>query len=85
MKIQPLNNKLLIEVQKPKEKTKGGIFLDIKSDLIVEEAKVITTCKGSEIKKGSIILFKSYAMDTIEIDGTPFFFLDEDQVLGIKS
>lgn len=80
--IQPLNNNLIIEVQK-QEKTAGGILL-VKDDLIIEEAKVIATPKGSEIKKGDYIYFKAYAMETIEMNSKIYNFLKEDQVLGVK-
>jgi len=83
MKIQPLNNNVLIEITK-QEKTKSGIYLDVRSDLILEEAKVIAVPKGSQVKKGDTIFFKAFAMDTVETDGKVFHFLREDQILGVK-
>ncbi len=83
MKIQPKNNNLLIEVTK-QDKTKSGIILAIKDDLVLEQAKIIATCKGSEYKSGDVVFYKTYSLDTIEQDDKLYHFIKEDQVLGVQ-
>lgn len=82
MKIIPLNQNLLIQLQR-EQTTKSGIILAEEKHL--DEAEVIEVAKGVVgIKKGDIILLKDYSTDEIEVDGKKLSFIKEENVLGIK-
>ncbi len=80
IKVKPLFDKVLIEIEvsKTEEKTSSGIFLAKKEAEELEKATVIAV--GEEcitLKKGDTILFKSYSIDTIEIDKKKYSFIEE--------
>lgn len=85
MKIQPLNNNLLVEVLKV-EKTRSGIIIASDSDLKYEKARVIAFDQSLKdtIKKDSIVYFKMYTLSSIDIDGKEYNFIKFDDVLGIE-
>ena len=84
MKIKPINNHLLVEVQKV-EKTKSGIHLPTDNDARYEKAIVIAVDEQIDlIKKGDSVYFKLYSLSSVEIDGKEYHFIKADEVLGIE-
>ncbi len=93
MKVQPLGDRILIEVLEAKDKTKGGIVLPDTAKEKPQEAKVIAVGKGKvsedgktiplELKAGDKILFGKYSGTEIMIDDKEYLILKEEDVLAI--
>ena len=93
MKVQPLGDRILVEVLEAKEKTKGGIILPDSAKEKPQEAKVIAVGKGRvtedgkiiplEIKVGDRILFSKYSEKEITVDDKEYLILKEEDVLAI--
>ena len=95
MKVQPLYDRILIEVLEAKEKTKGGIIIPETAKEEPQEAKVIAVGKGKvtkdgkvlplEVKVGDKILCPKYASSKEKIiaDDKEYLFIKEEDVLAI--
>lgn len=93
MKVQPLGDRILVEVLEAKEKTKGGIVLPDTAKEKPQEAKVIAVGKGKiaddgkvvplELKEGDKILFGKYSGTEITVDDKEYLILKEEDVLAI--
>jgi len=93
MKIQPLGDRIMVEVLEAKEKTKGGIVLPETAKEKPQEAKVVAVGKGKvsedgkvvslEVKAGDKILFGKYTGTEITVDDKEYLILKEEDVLAI--
>ncbi|MBN1354455.1 MAG: co-chaperone GroES [Candidatus Omnitrophica bacterium] len=93
MKIQPLGERIMVEVLEAKEKTKGGIVLPDTAKEKPQEAKVIAVGKGRvgedgkniplELKAGDKILFGKYSGTEITVDDKEYLILKEEDVLAV--
>jgi chaperonin GroES len=93
MKIQPLADRIMVEVLEAKEVTKGGIVLPDSAQEKPQEAKVIAIGKGKvttegkvvapEVKPGDKILFGKYSGTEIKVDGKEYLILKEEDILAI--
>ena len=92
MKIQPLADRILVEVLEAKDKTKAGIYLPETAKEKPQEAKVIAVGKGKvsdgkvvppELKAGDKILFGKYSGTEITVDDKEYLILKEEDVLAI--
>ena len=93
MKVQPLGDRLLVEVLEAKDRTKGGIVLPDSAKEKPQEAKVIAAGSGRvsedgrkiplEVKKGDTILFGKYSGTEITVDDKEYLIMKEEDVLAI--
>ncbi|UCD55329.1 MAG: co-chaperone GroES [Candidatus Omnitrophota bacterium] len=93
MKIQPLGDRILVEVLEAKDRTKGGIVLPDTAKEKPQEAKVIAVGKGKvsedgkniplEVQAGDKILFGKYSGTEITADDKEYLILKEEDVLAI--
>ncbi len=93
MKIQPLADRIMVEVLEAKDVTKGGIVLPDTAKEKPQEAKVIAIGKGKisddgkpippEVKVGDKVLFGKYSGTEIMVDGNEYLILKEEDILGI--
>ncbi|MDP3792001.1 MAG: co-chaperone GroES [Candidatus Omnitrophota bacterium] len=93
MKIQPLADRIMVEVLDAKEVTKGGIVLPDTAQEKPQEAKVVAVGKGKtsnegkvitpEVKVGDKILFGKYSGTEITVDGKEYLILKEEDILAI--
>ena len=93
MKVQPLGDRILVEVLEAKEKTKGGIVLPDTAKEKPQEAKVVAAGKGKisddgkviplQVKVGDKILFGKYTGAEITVDDKEYLILKEEDVLAI--
>ena len=93
MKVQPLGDRIVVEVLKAKEKTKGGIVLPDSAKEKPQEAKVVAIGKGRvseegkvvppQVKVGEKILFGKYSGTEITVDDKEYLILKEEDVLAI--
>ena len=93
MKIQPLADRIMVEVLEAKDVTKGGIVLPDSAKEKPQEAKVIAVGKGKvsdegkaitpEVKPGDKVLFGKYSGTEITVDGNEYLILKEEDILAI--
>ena len=94
MKIQPLSDRIVVEVLEAKEKTKGGIVLPDTAKEKPQEAKVVAVGKGRvsdegktippEVKVGDTVLFGKYSGTEITMDEKEVLILKEEDILAIE-
>ncbi|QQS59040.1 co-chaperone GroES [Candidatus Peregrinibacteria bacterium] len=82
--ITPLFARVVVQPKTKEETTASGIVLpDTVSKEKPMEGEIIAVgpdCKA--VKKGDTVLFKKYSPTEIKIDGTEYFILDEEDLLG---
>lgn len=93
MQIQPLCDRILVEVLEAKEKTKSGIVLPDTAKEKPQEAKVVAVGKGRvsnegktiapELKVEDKVLFGKYSGTEITIDEKEYLILKEEDILAI--
>jgi len=93
MKIQPLYDRIMVEVLEAKEKTKGGIVLPDTAKEKPQEAKVIAVGNGRvsddgkavplKVKAGDKVLFGKYSGTEITVDDKEYLILKEEDILAI--
>ncbi len=93
MKVKPLGDKVLVEVLKAEEKTKGGIILPDTAKEEKTEGKVVAVGPGKslesgsfqplEVKAGDKVIFGKYSGDEIVIEGTKHKILKENEILAV--
>jgi len=93
MKIQPLNDRVLVLRTEEDEKTAGGIIIPDTAKEKPQEGEVIGVGPGKvdekgkrlplDVKKGDRVLFSKYGGNDIEIGGVEHLILREDDILGI--
>ena len=93
MKIQPLADRIMVEVLEAEDVTKGGIVLPDTAKEKPQEAEVIAVGKGKvsdegkviapEVKAGDKILFGKYSGTEITMDGKEYLILKEEDILAI--
>ena len=92
-KIQPLEDRVLIEPLSREAKTKGGIVLPDTADERPEQGTVMAVGPGKinkdgkltapPVKVGDVVLFTKYGPDEIKIDGKEYLVCKADNILAI--
>ncbi|MFA6458603.1 MAG: co-chaperone GroES [Patescibacteria group bacterium] len=93
-KIQPVNDYILIEPEKAKEKTASGIFIPDTADKEKpQQAKVIAVGPGKigddneriapSVKPGDTILYSKYGPTEVKIGADEYFFIQDSDVIAI--
>lgn len=93
MKIQPLGDRVVIEVLEAKGKTKGGIVLPDTAKEKPQEAKVVAVGKGKvsddgkviplEVKVGDKILYGKYSGTEVTLDEKEYLIIKEEDILAV--
>ena len=94
MKIEPLNDKVVIKPLDNEEVTASGIVLPDTVDAEKPmQGEVIAVGPGAtqdngqrtpmSVKVGDKVLFTKYAPDEVEIDDEEYLVIEEDKILGI--
>src|SRR3989338_3789753 len=95
MKIKPLGDRVVIEIEKDEKggKTKSGIYLPETVDKErPEQGKVVAVGPGKlsdegkripvNLKKGDIVLFTKYGPNEIKVDGKEYLIAREEDILA---
>jgi len=92
MKIEPLDDRIVVEPLEAEEKTRGGIVLPDTAKEKPQKGKVISVGPGRvtdegkriapSVKKGDTVVYAKYGGMEIEIDGTEYMILRESDVLA---
>lgn len=82
--IKPLNNNILVEVEKLSKITEGGLIQEEDQELERGKVKSIGD-EVTKIKKGDTVLFRSYSLESITVGKKKFTFVKEDEVFAIDN
>ncbi len=93
MKLQPLSDKVIVEVLTTEEKTASGLYLPDTAREKPQEAKVIAVGKGKtlpngkivapSIKAGDKVVFAKYSGSEVKVDDKEFLIMDQDDLLAV--
>ena len=93
MKIQPLGERVLVELVKEDEVTKGGIIIPDSAKEKPQEGKVIAVGTGKidengkkvpfNVKEGDTVLMPKYGGTEVKLDGKEYQIVREDDLLAI--
>jgi chaperonin GroES len=92
MKIEPLDDRIVVEPMEAEEKTKGGIVLPDTAKEKPQKGKVLATGPGRmtdegqriapSVKKGDTVVYAKYGGTEIEVDGKDLIILRETDILA---
>lgn len=93
MKLRPIGDKVVVEPLEEEGKTAGGLYLPDSAKKKPQQGKIIAVGDGKilddgkrapmSVKVGDKVLFSKYGGNEVQLDGTEFTILDEDQIYAI--
>ena len=93
MKLQPLNDRIVVKLSKEEEVSKGGIIIPETAKEKPIQGKVLAVGTGKvmddlskiplDVKKGDTVLFSRYAGSEVQIEGEELLIMREDDVLAV--
>ena len=93
MKLRPLQDRIIVERIDGEEMSAGGIIIPDSAKEKPQEGKVIAVGKGKtgddgklvalDLKKGDRVLFGKYSGSEVQLDGSEYLIMREDDVLGV--
>jgi len=84
MKFKPLRDRVFVSYTEEAERTAGGIYIPEAAKEKPQKGKIEAV--GSEVKNlkvGDLILFDKYSGSKINIDGTDYLIVKEEDILGV--
>jgi chaperonin GroES len=84
MKFRPLKDRVFVSYSEEGERTAGGIYIPDSAKEKPQKGKVEAI--GSEVKDvkvGNTILFDKYSGSKVNMDGTDYLIVKEEDILGI--
>ena len=92
MKLEPLDDRIVVEPMEAESKTKGGIVLPDTAQEKQQKGKVIAVGPGRvaddgkrippTVKKGDKVIYARYGGSEIDVDGKEYMILRESDVLA---
>jgi chaperonin GroES len=92
-KIRPLHDRLIVERIEETNQMIGGIIIPDTAKEKPQQGKVLAVGKGKvqddgtvvpvDVQAGDKVLFGKYSGQEIKLDGTEYFIMREDEVLGV--
>ena len=93
MQLKPIGDKVIIEVLKAQEKSKGGIILPDMAKEKPQEGAVIAVGTGKtlpsgktippDVKPGDKILFGKYSGNEVKVEGKEYLIINQDDILAV--
>lgn len=93
VKLQPLNDRVMIEREEAEEHTSGGIVLPDKAREKVNRGKVISIGAGRldkegrripmTVKAGDRVLINKYGGEEFKVEGHEYLLIREDDILAL--
>jgi len=93
MKLEPLNDKIIVKRIEAEEKTAGGIVLPDAAKEKPRQGKVLSLGDGKlgtsgkrlpfSVKEGDRVLFSAWAGSEVRIDGDEFLIMTEEDILAV--
>lgn len=84
MKIQPVNNYVLVKTESGEEKTSGGIIIPDTAKEKPNEGIVvaISSAAAEQISVGDKIIYKEYSGTKFEHESENYLFIQDTEILG---
>jgi len=84
VKIQPLDDRVVLEQLEQEERTKSGIILPDSAQEKPKMAKVLAVGKAvKEVQVGDVVLYKSYGPDDVKVDNKEYMIAKEEDILAV--
>jgi len=93
MKIQPLQDRVIVKRVEEENKTAGGIIIPDSAKEKPQQGKIIAVGPGKvleggtrvemTVKEGDLVLFGKYSGSEVKMDGEELLIMREDDILGI--
>jgi len=93
MNLAPIGDKVIVEVLKAEDKTKGGIILPDTAKEKPQEAKVIAVGPGKtlsngkviplDVKPGDTVIFGKYSGSEIKVNDKEYLIIEFDDILAV--
>jgi chaperonin GroES len=93
MKLQPLQDRIVVRRVEEEEKTRGGLIIPDSAKERPLEGEVVAVGSGKRLEDGTVValdvktgdrvLFGKYAGTEVKLDGIDHLILREEEVLGI--
>ena len=84
LKLRPLADRVIVKQSEAEEKTKTGILLPDAAKEKPQRGKIEAV--GADVKSvkiGDIVLFDKYSGSKINVEGTDYLIIKEEDILGI--
>jgi chaperonin GroES len=92
MKIEPLDDRIVVEQMEAKEVTKGGIVLPDTAKEKPQQGRVVAVGPGRmldtgerakpAVKPGDVVVYAKYGGTEVDVDGKEYMILRESDVLA---
>ncbi len=85
-KLEPLGNRVLVQILEQEERTKGGIYLPETAKEKPQQARVIAIGEEAEeelsLEVGDVVIFPKYSGTEVRVDDQEYLILNADDVLA---
>ena len=88
MNVKPLSDRVLVLPNPAEEKTAGGLFIPDTAKEKPLAGKVVAVGPGTkdvkmEVKEGDTVLYGKYAGTEINVDGTDYLIMKQNDLLAV--
>ncbi len=93
VKVRPLHDRLIVERIEDTDQMVGGIIIPDTAKEKPQQGKVLAVGNGTvrddgsvtplDVKAGDTVLFGKYSGQEITLEGTEYFIMREDEILGV--
>lgn len=93
MKVQPINDRVLIKPFEAEEKTRGGIVIPDTAKEKQQRGRIVAVGTGKllengtrvplTVRVGDVVVYGKYAGSEVKIDGDPHNIMREHEVLAV--
>ncbi|MBO4313378.1 MAG: co-chaperone GroES [Desulfovibrio sp.] len=93
MKLEPLNDRVLVKRLESEEKTAGGLYIPDTAKEKPSKGQVVAVGPGKlaengsrvamAVKKGDEVLFNKYAGTEVKLDGVDHLVMREEDILAV--
>jgi len=94
LKLNPLNDRVVVTPLTAEEKTRGGVILPDTAREKPNKGKVVAVGPGklgddgkrfgAAVKQGDVVFYGKYSGTEIKVEGTEFKILREEDILGVE-
>ncbi len=88
MKIKPLADRVVVQPQEAETKTASGLYIPDTAKEKPQRGKIVAAGSGKkdepmELKEGDMVLYGKYAGQEINVDGTDYLIMKQQDILAI--
>lgn len=87
MKLRPLGDRVILQQQKPEEKTQSGIILPDSAKEKPQEALVVAVGPGEEtkmqVKEGDKVIYSKYAGTEVKFEDEEYIIVGQKDIIAI--